>query len=109
MDFEGRWKIVCMPDMADDYLELTPDPHIHIKKHNGEYDGEFHVGAREGEIWGIIESFGKEPVLVFCFEGSDEGDRVSGTGIFRIEGNNRLIGKLIYYYGDTLRMECERA
>ncbi len=30
-DFAGKWKVVEAMDLADDYLSLTPDPHLLIE------------------------------------------------------------------------------
>jgi len=40
---EGKWKVARMPELADDYLALSPDPHVHLrsstsKKLHGTYD-----------------------------------------------------------------------
>ena len=30
LDLSGKWAIVELPSMMDDYLDLTPDPHVLI-------------------------------------------------------------------------------
>ena len=30
LDLSGKWAVVELPSMTDDYLDLTPDPHVLI-------------------------------------------------------------------------------
>lgn len=30
LDLSGKWTVVELPSIADDYLDLTPDPHVLI-------------------------------------------------------------------------------
>jgi hypothetical protein len=80
-DFAGIWKVIEAMDMMDDYLSLTPDPHLKIEV-NGEDEvaGSFEFGAQDGDIDGQFEQDKESLRLIFSFEGWDEGDEVHGFG-----------------------------
>jgi len=41
-DFAGKWKVVEAMDLVDDYLSLTPDPHLLIEvKSKNEVTGNY--------------------------------------------------------------------
>jgi len=63
-------------DLVDDYLSLTPDPHLLITMNSKcEVTGGYQFGAQDGFIDGRFEQDTENLRLVFSFEGSDEMDR----------------------------------
>jgi hypothetical protein len=106
----GKWPVVAMPDLVDDYLRLIPKPRIEIKsKEDGIYEGIFLFGGQTGEIYGVLrDDLGSTPCYVFSFEGEDEGDEVHGAGVMKLLEDNLLKGEWIYHHGDILRVECRR-
>jgi hypothetical protein len=108
-DLVGPWKVVEMPDMMEDYLELTRNPKLVIKPpEDGLYQGDFQFGAQRGQLYGKLrDDLGPAKAFVFSFEGLDEGDEISGAAVMKLEGG-RLVGEWMYHYGDVLRMICER-
>ncbi len=110
-DISGKWRVAEMPDLADDYLELTPDPHVTLKvRARGEIDGEYEFGAQNGTIDGRLERLTDGRVrLSFTFEGNDELDPVHGYGEATLIDENTLDGYMRYHQGDTDRFTWKRA
>lgn len=107
---EGKWQVVEMPDLADDYLDLTPDPHVHLKiKSSMEIDGTYEFGAQSGELNGQIREEEGQIVLTFTFEGQDEMDFVHGFGIATLIDENTLKGEMRYHKADTYLFTWKRA
>ncbi|MFC1635800.1 hypothetical protein ACFL5Z_13255 [Planctomycetota bacterium] len=106
----GKWTVVAMPDLTEDYLKLTRNPRIEINREkDGVFEGLYSFGAQTGEIYGVLrKDLTSYPFYVFSFEGEDEGDEVHGAGIMRLSEDNFLVGEWIYHNGDILRIECRR-
>ena len=81
LDLSGRWAVVELPSMADDYLGLTPDPHILITHTEFErFSATFQFAAQQGEIDGRVdEVWTNAAAIFFTFVGTDEGDEISGA------------------------------
>jgi hypothetical protein len=109
MDLEGYWKVVSLPDLVDDYLEMTEGPHVELARDGDGYSGKYHFGAQDGQIRGIVEKVGGVELFVFSFIGSDDGTEESGGGTARLKGKNKLTGTMVYHYSDALRFEWERS
>jgi hypothetical protein len=44
--FTGKWRVIEMPDLVDDYLPLTPAPHVLLKvSETGAINGTYQCGA----------------------------------------------------------------
>ncbi|GEM_PF-4980529 len=73
--------MVETPDLAEDYLDLSDDPHVMLKvKERGSVLGTYQFGAQSGELDGRLEVPAEGNLrLVFTFEGNDELDPVNGT------------------------------
>ena len=55
-DISGKWRVAELPDLADDYLDLSPDPHVMLElRGRGEIDGAYEFGAQSGTIDGRLE------------------------------------------------------
>ncbi len=109
-DLAGKWQIVEAPDMAEGYLDLTPDPHIQITvRSKKEAEGQYQFGAQDGFIDGHFETDKCGHYrLVFSFEGSDEMDRANGRGTAILESPNKLLLMMHYHMGDTYSFKCIR-
>lgn len=79
-----------------DFIDLVVPGHITIRKDD---QGEFQFGAVEGNMDCRIEQFGEIERLEFSWEGSDEGDLVSGRG-WAVVNDNELHGRLYFHLGD---------
>jgi len=107
---EGKWQVVEMPDLVDDYLDLTPDPHVYLKIISSkEVDGTYEFGAQSGELDGQIERTKENQlILTFTFEGEDEMDSVHGFGKATLIDDNTLKGEMRYHRSDTYRFTWKR-
>ena len=56
LDLSGKWIVVELLSMTDDYLDLTPDPHVLITHTEFKrFSATFQFGAQEGEIDGRVD------------------------------------------------------
>ncbi len=95
--------------MVDDYLSLTPDPHLKIEvSGTNEVTGSYLFGVQDGSIDGQFEQDKESQRLLFSFEGSDEGDEVSGFGTASLESADTLLLSMHYHMGDTYSFRCTR-
>jgi hypothetical protein len=98
--------VVELPSMTDDYLDLTPDPHILITHDEFErFSASFQFGAQRGEIDGRVdEVWTHAAAIFFTFVGVDEGDEISGAAAdvaFNAE-EDTITGTMRYHQGDDL-------
>ncbi len=112
LDLSGKWVIVELSSMMDDYLEITPDPHVLITHTEFErFSGTYHFAAQDGEISGRVdEVFVGAAALFFTFLGSDEGDDVSGAAadVAYHSGTDTITGTMRYHHGDDMPFVWER-
>ena len=108
-NFAGKWKVIEAIDMVDDYLSLTPDPHLKIEvSGKNEVTGSYLFGVQTGSIDAQLEQDKESQRLLFSFDGSDEGDEVSGFGTASFESADTLILRMHYHMGDTYSFRCTR-
>jgi hypothetical protein len=98
--------VVELPSMTDDYLDLTPDPHVLITHDEFErFSASFQFGAQQGEIDGRVdEVWTHAAAIFFTFVGVDEGDEISGAAAdvaFNAE-DDTITGTMRYHQGDDL-------
>ncbi len=56
LDLSGKWAVIELPTMDEDYLALTPDPHVLITHTEFErFSATFQFGAQQGEIDGRVD------------------------------------------------------
>jgi hypothetical protein len=106
----GEWKIVEMPDLTEDYLLESKNPHFNLTFKGKRVDGHFQYGLCEGELDGeVVEKDGNSLEIRFSFEGLDEMDEGNGYGeaVFS-EDNKTLTGKLHYHHADDHRFICRK-
>lgn len=109
-DLSGKWKITEMPDLTEDYLSESKDPHMRLAFRGKRVSGHFEYGLSNGELDGeVIESEGRPLEIRFSFEGFDEMDEENGYGEAVLSDDNKtLTGKLHYHLGDYWRFTCRK-
>ncbi|OGN90570.1 MAG: hypothetical protein A2158_08365 [Chloroflexi bacterium RBG_13_46_14] len=108
---QGKWLVTETPDLDDDYLELTQDPHVVLKtrKSHNDISGDYAFGAQTGVIDGQLEMLSDGGIrLIFSFEGNDELDMVHGYGEATLVDEGTLKGYMRYHLGDTYRFVWKR-
>lgn len=115
----GRWRVAELPDLTDDYLTETRNPHVNltVKKRGLSIQGDYPFGLQSGVMDGevIQEERRTEAGVVktvrrlFSFEGNDEMNEVHGYGDAMLSEDGRTItGRIHYHYGDTYRFVWKR-
>ena len=106
LDLTGKWAVVELPSMPDDYLGLTPDPHVLIKHTVFErFSATFQFAAQQGEIDGRVdEVWTHAAAIFFTFVGTDEGDEVSGAAADAgyNAADDTITGTMRFHHGDDL-------
>ena len=100
----GVWRIVDTESWDVDDLDLLEPAHLTLDK-----DGLGTLGllAIEAALdYRIVERDGR-PAVEFTFEGSDEGDRISGRGWAILDGE-QLRGRLFFHQGDDSAFTASR-
>ncbi|MGA9098188.1 MAG: hypothetical protein WB392_04575 [Methanotrichaceae archaeon] len=111
-EFAGKWRVVEALDLVDDYLSISPDPHILLEvksKSKKDVLGSYQFGVQDGVIDGHFEKDQMGNMrLVFTFDGCDEMDRDSGYGTASFEAPGVLLLVIHHHMGDTLNYRCRR-
>jgi|GEM_PF-828020 len=106
LDLSGKWVVAELPTMMDDYLGLTPDPHVLITHTEFErFSATFQFGAQQGEIDGRVdEVWTHAAAIFFTFVGTDEGDEISGASADAgyNAADDTITGTMRYHLGDDL-------
>lgn len=107
---EGKWQVARMPELVDDYLVLSPDPHVHLRSSTSKkLHGTYEFGLQSGDIDGKVEkNKDGQLILTFTFEGLDEMDPVHGYGSATLVDNNTLEGEMRYHMSDTYHFMWKR-
>jgi hypothetical protein len=109
-DLSGKWVVVELPDLVDDYLKLSDDPHVTLLCRRNKLSGEYEFGVQNGVLDGeIIEEIDGNIAIQFSFEGQDETDPVHGFGLANLTNNNTITGKMHYHMSDTCRFTWKRS
>ena len=99
--------------MMDNYLDLTPDPHVLIKHDEFErFSATFQFGAQQGEIDGRVdEVWTHAAAIFFTFVGTDEGDEICGAAadVAYNAADDTITGTMRYHQGDDLPFVWRRA
>ena len=107
-EFAGKWKVIEAMDMVEDYLSLSPDPHLLINvDEKNEVKGSYQFGAQDGYIDGRFEKDEESLKLIFSFEGWDDTDLVNGYGTFSVESGDTFLLTMNYHMGDTFSFRCQ--
>ncbi len=87
-----------------DAINLVEQDHITFTEHGGEMA--FICANR----WLDCRAKGKTGAAVdFTFQGSDEGDEVSGRGHAKLAGTDRIKGSICFHMGDESGLVARRA
>jgi hypothetical protein len=97
MDLVGRWRILEMDLWDRDALDLVGPGFIEFSSNRAGSFGFIAVNGwldcREAEIEG-------RPGVDFTWEGTDEGDQVSGRGWATLQDDGSLHGQIYFHLGD---------
>ncbi len=107
----GRWRIIQLSELGEDYFEESDEPPF-ISFHSNKYGGmcgEYHFGLSDGNLDGEIREFGGQTVLLFSYEGSDEMEEVHGAGWAQLTERERLEGEFLDLYGRFVATREHRA
>lgn len=100
----GRWVIESMDMWSADDINLVEEGHVTFTKSGGE------MAFICVSLWLDCNAKGDSGSAVeFTFEGSDEGDEVSGRGHARISGKDRIKGSIRFHMGDESGFVARRA
>ena len=92
--FIGQWKIVEMEQWEQDYIDMEEPGHITFDKKGL---GGFHFGCVDASLdWRYDASLDR---VDFTFDGSDEGDQVTGRGWAAIQGKE-MTGFIAFHLGE---------
>ncbi|MDQ1261714.1 MAG: hypothetical protein QG575_895 [Euryarchaeota archaeon] len=107
-EFAGKWKVIEAMNMVEDYLNLSPDPHLLIQvDEKNEVTGSYQFGTQDGYIDGRFERDNESLKLIFSFEGWDEADLVNGSGTFCVESGDVFLITMNYENGNTFSFRCQ--
>jgi len=102
--FLGKWRIIASESWTRQDLDLVVPAHITF---NRNYLGELELIAISASIdYRIVKRDGTL-IVEFTWEGSDEGQPVSGRGWARLTGEH-LDGHLFIHQGDETEFTAKR-
>jgi hypothetical protein len=101
--FVGHWRIMEMEQWDQEFIDLVSPGHITF---TGNGRGELHFGAVDVTLDWRADATGKR--VDFSFEGSDEGDEVSGEGWAEITAG-KLTGRIAFQLGDESGFVAQKA
>jgi hypothetical protein len=104
--FVGVWHITEMEMWDAEYFNMERQAYLEI---NSNGLGNFQFGLVTGQIDGEIEMSGNEERFSFTWEGSDEGNSVSGFGWLSLRGTDEIIGKIKLHLGDSSEFQGVKA
>jgi len=103
--FVGRWRITDMELWTTEDLDLIGPARLTLNR-DGSGEMSF-IAVEVGLDYRIVERDG-QPAIEFSFDGSDEGDRISGRGWAVLE-NDALHGRVLIHHGDEWNFVARRA
>lgn len=95
--FAGRWRIVSMELWDTDAIDLLEPAFIEF---NQDHNGQFGFIAVRGWMDCRAATRDGRPCVEFTWEGSDEGDPVSGRGFATLTDEDTLNGRIFFHLGD---------
>lgn len=98
----GRWRIVEADLWDRAYLDLVEPAYVHF---HDDGHGEFAFGAVSG---GMDLEYAHSAIF-FTWDGSDEMDEVSGSGVAELQDDGILEIDLAFHHGDEALLKAERA
>ena len=103
--FIGSWTIDETSEWEPDFLHMIETAKIEILPDG---TGRLRFGCVEAEIDCEPDPSNPKEILHFSFEGSDEGDPVSGRGSVKREGA-RLLGHFAFHLGDRSAFKASKS
>ena len=103
--FVGRWRISEMELWTAEDLDLVGPAHVTLDR-DGLGEMSF-IAVEAGLDYRVVERDG-QPAIEFSFDGSDEGDRISGRGWAVLE-SDALHGRIFIHQGDESSFVARRA
>jgi hypothetical protein len=103
--FVGRWRITEMELWTAEDLDLLGPARLTLDR-DGLGEMRF-IAVEVGLDYRVIERDG-QPAIEFSFDGSDEGDRISGRGWAVLE-SDALHGRVFIHQGDESSFVARRA
>jgi hypothetical protein len=103
--FSGRWRITLMDTFPEDALDIAGDAHLTF---SGTDDGEIAFVAVRAFLDVRYGSRDGAATAEFSFEGTDEGDPISGRGWAALGTAGRLVGHVDIHSGEESPFVCER-
>ena len=97
----GRWRIVEADLWDHEYLDLVEPAYISFAK-NGR--GEFAFGV----VNATMELGYGQPIVVFKWNGFDEGDEICGSGSAELEDDGTIEIELSFHNGDDAILKARR-
>jgi hypothetical protein len=96
--FTGSWRITEMELWDQDAIDLLGPAHI---KFDADRSGEFVFIAVRGWMDCTFGEKDGQPFVEFSWQGSDEGDDVSGRGWATLDRAGRMTGRIYFHRGDN--------
>ena len=105
-DFTGRWRIVSMELWDTDAIDLVEHAFIEF---DHDRTGRFGFIAVDGWMDCRETTRDGRPCVEFTWEGSDEGDQVTGRGWASLAEDGALDGRIFFHLGDDSGFHAVRA
>jgi hypothetical protein len=105
-DFTGRWRIVSMELWDTDAIDLVEHAFIEF---DHDRTGRFGFIAVDGWMDCRETTRDGRPCIEFTWEGSDEGDQVTGRGWASLAEDGALDGRIFFHLGDDSGFHAVRA
>ena len=113
LDLSGKWAVVELPTLSENYLTLTPDPHVLIRHEEfGRFTATYQFGSQRGEIDGRVDEVWPHAAQLFLtFVGTDGDEPVlgaAGDAGHNAHDEDTITGTLRYHHGDDLPFVWKR-
>jgi hypothetical protein len=106
MGLTGRWRIIAMELWDTDAIDLVGPGFIEF---DGRRFGRLAFIAVEGQLDCREVLRDGRPAVEFTWEGSDEGDPVTGRGWAVLTDDDTLDGRIFFHLGDDSGFHATRA
>ena len=105
-NFTGRWRIASMELWDTDAIDLVTPGFIEFDHHG---TGRFGFIVVDGRMDCRETTHDGRPRVEFTWEGSDEGDQVTGRGWATLAEDGTLDGRIFFHLGDDSGFHAVRA
>src|ERR1700719_3515000 len=113
LDLSGKWAVVELPTLPEEYLARTPDPHVLIRHDEfGRFTATYRFGPQRGEIDGRVDEVWPNAAQLFLtFAGTDDDREVFGAAgdvAYNAQEEEIINGTFRYHHGDDLPFVWKR-